>query len=375
MRAAPIRTRAGQRRERCIACARGCRGVAYTLDDLLPLGRLNEATESIGKAISLDPSRTDLRGMLVDLRLRACEWSTIRATSPSSGKTFAPTYLFRSRLHRVSAFARRTVRRRQDAHRGDGPAWRRAPRNSAALRHGRIRIAYLSGELRNHATANLFVGVLERHDKKRFEVTVLNTEPRDDSPAQKRVVDAVEAFVDVAEVDDDRLVELHQGERDRYSRQSRRRQRSAPRPCLSGAPRAGAGQLSRLARNRGRPQLRLFHRRRDRHSAGRGEVVCREDRLSSRQLSAQRFEARDRGTRELATSGRSARLGVHFLLLQRQRQTQPRYVRRLVAHPPGLSRQCALAAAGQRRRDRQFEEGGGGSRRRSVSARSSPRGP
>ena len=49
--------------------------------------------------------------------------------------------------------------------------------------------------------------MIERHDKERFEVTILNTEPRDDSPEQKRIVDAVEAFVDVAQVDDDRLIE------------------------------------------------------------------------------------------------------------------------------------------------------------------------
>ena len=48
-----------------------------------------------------------------------------------------------------------------------------------------------------HATATLLVGVIERHDRERFEVTVLNNEARDHSPDRSDIGDAVEAFVDV----------------------------------------------------------------------------------------------------------------------------------------------------------------------------------
>ena len=73
---------------------------------------------------------------------------------------------------------------------------------------GPIRIAYLSAELRNHATGHLLVGAIERHDRDRFELTVLNDAPRDGSSEQMRVIDAVDGFVDVFQFDDARLIEF-----------------------------------------------------------------------------------------------------------------------------------------------------------------------
>jgi protein O-GlcNAc transferase len=50
--------------------------------------------------------------------------------------------------------------------------------------------------------------VIERHDRTRFEITVLNDAPRDGSPEQRRAVDAVDAFVDVFQFDDARLIDF-----------------------------------------------------------------------------------------------------------------------------------------------------------------------
>ncbi len=172
------------------------------------LGRLDEAIDSIGKAISLDPANKEWRDALIDLRLRACEWSNYQSDLAElreeirAGVAVSPTLCIIFPLSAAEQFAAAQTRGSTMA-----PTRRSAARNPARSRHGRIRIAYLSGELGNHATAHLFTGVIERHDKERFEVTILNTEPRDDSPEQRRIVDAVEAFVDVAQVDDDRLIE------------------------------------------------------------------------------------------------------------------------------------------------------------------------
>jgi protein O-GlcNAc transferase len=173
------------------------------------LSRLDEAIDSIGKAISLDPANKEWRDALVDLRLRACEWSNYQSDFAElreeirAGVAVSPALCLTFPCSAAEQFAAAQTRAKAAA-----PARRSGSRNAAASRHERIRIAYLSGELRNHATGHLFAGVVERHDKARFEVTILNAEPRDDSPVQKRIVYAVEAFVDVAQVDDDHLVEL-----------------------------------------------------------------------------------------------------------------------------------------------------------------------
>ena len=42
---------------------------------------------------------------------------------------------------------------------------------------GRIRIGYFSADFHNHATAHLVTGILERHDRTRFEITAFSFGP------------------------------------------------------------------------------------------------------------------------------------------------------------------------------------------------------
>ena len=41
-------------------------------------------------------------------------------------------------------------------------------------RHDRIRVAYLSADFRGHPVSHLLAGVLECHDKSRFEITAMS---------------------------------------------------------------------------------------------------------------------------------------------------------------------------------------------------------
>jgi predicted O-linked N-acetylglucosamine transferase (SPINDLY family) len=65
----------------------------------------------------------------------------------------------------------------------------------------RQRIAYLSGDFYQHPTAALLAGVLEHHDRTRFEVFAYSTGPDDGSAMRRRIVAAVEHFSDVAALD------------------------------------------------------------------------------------------------------------------------------------------------------------------------------
>jgi predicted O-linked N-acetylglucosamine transferase (SPINDLY family) len=67
------------------------------------------------------------------------------------------------------------------------------------LRAGRrIRLGYLSGDFFDHATAYLMAGLLERHDRDRFEVFAYSAGRDDKSDARRRIVEGVEHFVDLA---------------------------------------------------------------------------------------------------------------------------------------------------------------------------------
>src|SRR5262249_10497092 len=62
---------------------------------------------------------------------------------------------------------------------------------------GKIRIAYLSADFRQHPVANLLVDLIERHDRSRFDVTAISFGRDDSSEIRTRLVRAFDRFEDV----------------------------------------------------------------------------------------------------------------------------------------------------------------------------------
>jgi predicted O-linked N-acetylglucosamine transferase (SPINDLY family) len=67
----------------------------------------------------------------------------------------------------------------------------------ASFEKRRIRIAYVSGDYREHATSYLIAELIERHDHGRFEVFGISFSPAEDSPMRRRMANAFEEFFDV----------------------------------------------------------------------------------------------------------------------------------------------------------------------------------
>ncbi len=83
------------------------------------------------------------------------------------------------------------------------PAYSGSPR-----RDGRIRLAYVSRDFRNHAMPLLMAGVFEKHDRAKFEVVAYSFGPEEDSNIRKRLKSAFDEFVDVSNVPDRRVAEM-----------------------------------------------------------------------------------------------------------------------------------------------------------------------
>ncbi len=62
--------------------------------------------------------------------------------------------------------------------------------------HPRIRVAYLSGDFRAHPVAILMAGVLEHHDREKFEIIAISFGADEQSDIRTRIKDAVETFID-----------------------------------------------------------------------------------------------------------------------------------------------------------------------------------
>jgi predicted O-linked N-acetylglucosamine transferase (SPINDLY family) len=74
--------------------------------------------------------------------------------------------------------------------------------------HDRIRIAYLSADLRQHPVADLTAGLFERHDRSRFEITAIALGPDEDSLMRGRLKWSFDRFISAEAQSDREIAEL-----------------------------------------------------------------------------------------------------------------------------------------------------------------------
>jgi protein O-GlcNAc transferase len=171
--------------------------------------RYDDALASWGRSMHLNPAQPDIVAACQRVRMHLCDWTDydeVNASIRSSvrnGDIVSP-FLFIAvastpdeQLHCAQHWVKRNfpwVR---------GPLWR-----GERYDHDRIRIAYLSADFHDHATSQLMVGVLEHHDRSRFEAIGISVGPDDNSNLRRRVVAAFERFIDVRSHGDDQIADL-----------------------------------------------------------------------------------------------------------------------------------------------------------------------
>ncbi len=74
--------------------------------------------------------------------------------------------------------------------------------------HDRIRIGYFSADFRTHPVAQLVAGLFEHHDKSRFEISAFSYGPDDASGLRDRIKAAVENFIDVRAMTDEKIAQF-----------------------------------------------------------------------------------------------------------------------------------------------------------------------
>jgi predicted O-linked N-acetylglucosamine transferase (SPINDLY family) len=82
------------------------------------------------------------------------------------------------------------------------PAWR-----GETYSHDRIRIGYISADFRTHPIAQLVAGLFEHHDRSRFEISAVSYGPDDGSALRDRIKAAVENFIDVGAMTDEKIAQ------------------------------------------------------------------------------------------------------------------------------------------------------------------------
>jgi len=70
--------------------------------------------------------------------------------------------------------------------------------NGERYRHAKIRIAYVSPDLREHPVGHLMAGIFEQHDKARFETIAISLGVDDGSRLRARMLQAFDRFIDAS---------------------------------------------------------------------------------------------------------------------------------------------------------------------------------
>jgi protein O-GlcNAc transferase len=172
---------------------------AETLTDL---ERHPEAAACLISLAKTSPGVNYAQGLALYLQAVLCDWDHYRenarklVAAVESGKHAA----FPFQMLAVSDSAAVQARCAQ-IYAGDRyPAAKNPLWQGERYGHAKIRVAYVSADLREHPATRLLAGVLERRDRERFHTIAVSLRPADSSEMGKRVQAAFDEFVDASQL-------------------------------------------------------------------------------------------------------------------------------------------------------------------------------
>jgi predicted O-linked N-acetylglucosamine transferase (SPINDLY family) len=173
-----------------------------------------EAAETLKRLLDNDPAEGPefgyALGLLLYTRLRSCDWRDYEATCTSLRTAIEANQRVTAPWPSLS-WDDSPQRHRQCA-RSFLSYWADRARlpdiAPSRRRRSRIRLAYISADFRLHPVSQLMVGILESHDREKFEVIGVTLTAADESPLCGRVRAAFEHFIDVTRQPDEQVVQV-----------------------------------------------------------------------------------------------------------------------------------------------------------------------
>src|SRR5262249_37592374 len=178
-------------------------GHAYT-----DLKQFDNALAAYERALSLQLDLKYAEGARLHTKMHLCDWANIETeiahilSAVKDQKLVSVPFVSLS-IPTTSADQLQCTRSFVADQASFPPLWR-----GEIYSHDRIRVAYLSADFHDHATAYLIAGLFERHDKTRFEVSTISFGADRSSEMRRRITDAVEHFIDVWDKTDQQIAEL-----------------------------------------------------------------------------------------------------------------------------------------------------------------------
>lgn len=183
----------------------GNRGALLTV-----LNRNEEAIPLFAKLLKLDPHYNNAEGLLAHARSRTCDWTEFKKQQKRivdgvrKGQRVCNPLAFKS-LSDSAADQFECAKIFAAAHYPSAPKqlW-----NGEVYGHTKLRIAYVSPDFREHPVAHLMAGVLEQHDKTRFETYGFVLGIDQEGKLNQRILNSFDQYFDVRGKDSRSIAEL-----------------------------------------------------------------------------------------------------------------------------------------------------------------------
>lgn len=175
---------------------------------LTQMGRHDEAIGALERTVALEKAFPFALSKLVGSRRKRADWRNFEREQAAldeaveTGVAVDPFTFFHassSPAHQLTCAKTYVV--------NVAPEWGAAISGTPSPA-SRLRVAYLSADFYNHATAHLMAGVFEEHDRERFEISAISYGPDDRGEMRGRLKAAFERFEDVSHLPDEDVVEL-----------------------------------------------------------------------------------------------------------------------------------------------------------------------
>jgi predicted O-linked N-acetylglucosamine transferase (SPINDLY family) len=174
---------------------------------LSDLYRFDEALACHQRVLALDPDFPGAVAGAAHAALNLCDWpkaaafgEQIRAGLGKPEQKVQPLLgLFYDWGPELQAQCVRTYAR---TYANDITAPPAAERSRSPRRDGKIHLAYMSSDFRDHPIASVVTELFERHDRSRFEITAISIGGDDGSKIRARIVRAVDRFEELGAVGD-----------------------------------------------------------------------------------------------------------------------------------------------------------------------------
>jgi predicted O-linked N-acetylglucosamine transferase (SPINDLY family) len=167
---------------------------------LMHLRRLEDAVTQLDRLLVIQPDYPYARGIQLHVLQMCCDWPTAAMAMPAvlaavernvrAELPFAFLSVSGSPAAQLACAASFIANNYPAA---DGVRW-----SGPTYRHERIRVAYVSADLRDHVVSRLMAGVFAGHDRQRFEISAISLQPPEDSEFGRRVRQSFDHFIDAS---------------------------------------------------------------------------------------------------------------------------------------------------------------------------------